>query len=62
MTALNLYTKERDRMDSITKLEFESKSKEKAADLKFQRDLAMKSFEANLDAEMKGGVYDIDSE
>jgi len=59
-TALNMYETRRSEMKAADLAEFNDKNKQLAADTKFQRDLAVKEFEANLKAENKWGVYKVD--
>lgn len=47
---LEAYTKQQERMTDAAKLEFEAANKIKAEDTKFQRDLYLKQFQADLDA------------
>ena len=58
---LDAYTAEQERMTDIAKTEFEAANKIKAEDLKFQRDLTLKQFQADLDAKKEtGGIYKTD--
>jgi len=56
---LEAYTAERERLTDAAKLEFEAANKIKAEDTKFQRDLYLKQFQADLDAKKAtGGKYE----